>query len=261
MYGYIGIFGGRGDGERMPLEFGNVGDLEEDPLTGGILEARLDHAEFHCTRGVNEDLVEFGSPASTDFTPDSFAEVEDTGPDDSTPREVTNANIGVVKGKGVRERGECGSTDKASGGVGVETDHEEKGEMMRVPECLEALLADLLMCGTVHDDHDEEHEMTSDSSGLLVVNVEGVSGTDLCSRLEREYERCKEALTTTFDIDKVDIMSSGMNHSPKRHGISDLTMEPNVLVCREQPSHTWTNDTDDIPEHGDENEETIDGEY
>lgn len=34
-------------------------------------------------------------------------------------------------------------------------------------------------------------------------------------------------------------------------------MEPNVLVCREEPSHVRANDPDNVPEHGDEDEEAI----
>jgi len=54
--GDIGIFGGRGDGERVPLEAGDFGNLDEKPLAGGVLEARLDDTQFHSTTGMHKDL-------------------------------------------------------------------------------------------------------------------------------------------------------------------------------------------------------------
>lgn len=238
---HIGIFRSRSDGKGMPLELGDFGALEEEPLTGSVLEAWLGDPEFHGTRGVNEDFVELGSTTSTDLTIDAFAKVNDARPDGSTPGHVSEADIGVVKGECVCELWQGGTTDKASSGVGVEADHEEKGEMMGVPESLEALLADLVVGGRVHDDHEEEHDMTGDSTRLLVVDVKGISRTELA----------------TLDVDKVDIVGSSVDHCPESHRVRDLTMEPNVLICGEEPSHVRANDPDNVPEHGDEDEEAI----
>ena len=43
--------------------------------------------------------------------------------------------------------------------------------MVGVPECLKALFADLLVGGCVHHEHDKEHEVASDATGLRVVNL------------------------------------------------------------------------------------------
>jgi hypothetical protein len=48
--------------------------------------------------------------------------------------------------------------------------------------------------------------------------------------------RAKEVLTSALDVDKVDIMSRGVHHSPESHGVSDLSMEPDILVRRKEPS-------------------------
>ena len=37
-------------------------------------------------------------------------------------------------------------------------------------------------------------------------------------------------------------------------------MEPDVFVCGEEPGQFWTDDTDDISEHGDEYHSTVKGE-
>lgn len=62
--------------------------------------------------------------------------------------------------------------NKAPGGMGVKTYHEEERKMMSVPESLKTLLANLLMSGGIHEHHDEEHEMTSNSSCLSIVNLQ-----------------------------------------------------------------------------------------
>jgi hypothetical protein len=64
-------------------------------------------------------------------------------------------------------------------------------------------------------------------------------------------------LTATFDIDKVDVVSSGVDHSPESHRIGDLTVEPDILVGGEKPSHMRADDTDNVSKHGHENEHAI----
>lgn len=64
--------------------------------------------------------------------------------------------------------------------MGVETDHEEEREVVGIPEGLEALVADLVVGRGIHEDHDEKHEVTSDASGLVVVDLQGDFRPDLC---------------------------------------------------------------------------------
>jgi hypothetical protein len=56
--------------------------------------------------------------------------------------------------------------------VRKESNHEEERQMVSVPECLKALLADLVMSRGIHEHHDEQHEMTSDASRLGVVDLQ-----------------------------------------------------------------------------------------
>lgn len=55
-------------------------------------------------------------------------------------------------------------------------------------------------------------------------------------------------------------MRSGVDHRPECHRVCHLSVEPDVLVCREEPCELGSDDTDDVAEHGDEDEETIKGE-
>ena len=64
--------------------------------------------------------------------------------------------------------------------MGVETDHEEECEVVGIPEGLEALVADLVVCRGIHEDHDEKHEMTSDTARLVVMDLQGDFRPDLC---------------------------------------------------------------------------------
>lgn len=70
----------------------------------------------------------------------------------------------------------------------------------------------------------------------------------------REHER-----TGDLNIDEVHIVGSSVNHRPESHGVSNLSVEPNVLVGGEKPGEFGANDTDDIAEHGHQDQTTIVG--
>lgn len=174
VYRDIGVLGGGCDGEGMPLESRDVGALEEQPLASGVLEAGFYDTELHGAGRMDQDLRELRLLTGPNFSPDALAKVDEAGPDSSPPAHVAETNIWVV----IRERaGETrlgSASNEASNGMGVETDHEEEGKVVGVPESLEALLANLVVCRAVHDDHDEEHNMSGDSTWLAIVDVEGV---------------------------------------------------------------------------------------
>lgn len=225
----------------MPLPAGNIRNLNEQPLSSGILEAGLDDAQFHSTTRMDQNLGKTGGSSSTVFPVYTFTKVDDTWPDDEPPAEVTNTVTCIVEGEGRLEVRFNTIADEAPSGVCVDTDHEEEREVMCIPESLEALVANLLVGGGVHEDHDKEHEMTSDATWLCVVDI-------LCTLLSN---------LSSLDVNKVDIMSSSVDHGPEGHGICDLSMEPDVFVGREEPSELGTEDTDDISKHWDEDQTSI----
>ena len=142
----------------MPLEFADVGDLDEQPLASGVLERWLDDAEFHSTGGVNEDLGELGRTAGANLPQDTLEEEDDTESDDVAPRKIANVVIRVVEGESIGERWQRGTADEASSSVRVEADHKEECQVVSVPERFEVLLANFCVGGTVHEDHDEQHD-------------------------------------------------------------------------------------------------------
>jgi hypothetical protein len=124
----------------------------------------------HTTR-MDENLRDPSGLPCPDFPPYSLTEVEDSGPDNKPPAEVSKTMLRRVEGESRNIIGIDGVSNKTASSVGVESDHEEKCEMVGVPKCLEALAADLVVRGGVHDDHDEQHEVASDATRLGVMNV------------------------------------------------------------------------------------------
>ena len=62
--------------------------------------------------------------------------------------------------------------------------------MVRVPECFEGLLADLVVCSCVHEEHAQKHDVACDTPSLGVVNIEGGLGADLAQfDVEETVER------------------------------------------------------------------------
>ena len=54
-------------------------------------------------------------------------------------------------------------------------------------------------------------------------------------------------------------MRGRVYHRPERHRIRDLTVEPDVLVGGEEPGDAGANDKNDVAQHGDEDQATIEG--
>lgn len=101
----------------------------------------------------------------------TLAEVNDARPDGEPPAEVPKAMLRRVERKIGHKVWLNAITHKASRGMGIKANHEEERQVMGVPERLEALLTDLVVRGGVHEYHDEEHEVTSETTRLSVVNL------------------------------------------------------------------------------------------
>lgn len=61
----------------------------------------------------------------------------------------------------------------------VQTEEEGDEQVMGVPEGLEALLSDAVVRGCVHEHHAQQHNVARNTARLLVVDVQGKSGTKL----------------------------------------------------------------------------------
>lgn len=101
--------------------------------------------ETKRTTGVDQDLGKAGCPPSTDFSPDAFAEVDDARPDDEPPTQISETVLSRIEGEYAGPVWVGGISDEASSGMSVQSKHEEKCQMVGVPEGFKALLADFLM--------------------------------------------------------------------------------------------------------------------
>jgi len=105
--------------------------------------------------------------------------------------------------------------------------------MMHVPKRLVTLLPDLVVCSGVHEEHAEEHDMSCNASGLLVVDL----------------HRGLSAELVAFHVEEVDVVAACMNNRPKEQAVSDLPMEPLALIQR-QPSDAGPDYAEEVPAHG-----------
>jgi hypothetical protein len=55
--------------------------------------------------------------------------------------------------------------------------------VMSVPKSFETLVADLVVCSGIHEDHNQEHEMASYTASLCIMNLQGILRTNLCKKL------------------------------------------------------------------------------
>lgn len=88
--GHIGVERAGCDGEGVPLVFRNRRHLEEQPLTGLVLERWLVELNLNHVVWVADNSSDFGLPAGTHFAVQSFDEVETASPELPAPAEIAD---------------------------------------------------------------------------------------------------------------------------------------------------------------------------
>ena len=166
---------------RVPLPSGHVGHLNEKPLAGDVFEAGLDNTQFHSAARVDQNFGEAGGTASTDLPVYTFPEVNDAWPDGEPPALVAEAVLSAVERERLDVVWPSAVANEAPSRMGVKTNHEEKREVVGVPERFEALVANFVVRSCIHEDHNEQHEVTGDTTGLGVVDVQGRLRANLCA--------------------------------------------------------------------------------
>ena len=197
----------------MPLLGGNGGALQEEPLAGFVLHGGFFELDFHGIVGVPDYFGDFGGTAGADFAIDPFEEVEATAPEFPAPALVADA---VVPEVFAREGGVGVDrvANEAACGVGVHGEEEGDEEVVSVPEGFEGLLTDLVVCGGVHEEHTEEHDVASDTASLGVVNLDSSFRPDL----------------TTLHVEEIHVVGGDMDAGEDEQRVGDLSMEPLSLV-------------------------------
>ena len=114
----------------------------------------------------------------TDLPVQTLEQVEAAGEQLPPPALVPDAVLPEL-GAGKRGLGVRGVTHEAPDGVGVEAEEERDEEVVRVPEGLEGLLPDAVVGCCVHEQHAEEHNVSGDTSGLRIVDLDRRGRPDL----------------------------------------------------------------------------------
>ena len=63
--------------------------------------------------------------------------------------------------------------------MGVKSEEEGNKQVMCVPESLEGLLTDFCVCGRVHKKHAEKHDMSCNTTGFGVVDLDSCDLSNL----------------------------------------------------------------------------------
>jgi hypothetical protein len=145
---------------------------------------------------VSDDFCDFSLPSGADLSVKPLKQVKSTGPERKPP--------GLISDAVLPENRSCewrkwfhGISHKAPGGMGVKPKHEDNEEMMCVPKRLKALLTDFGVCTDmlltrlssslrtgenirgVHEHHAEQHDMSSYSARLGIMNIQRCLLSDL----------------------------------------------------------------------------------
>jgi hypothetical protein len=156
----------------MPLEARNVGDLQEKPLPRCVFETGFVDTQFHGAAWVNENFGHIGLPTSPNLSVNALPKVHNPRPDNGTPAEIAETMLRGVKWERGNVIGENRVANEAAGGMCVQCNHKEEGQVMGVPKCLKALLADLMVRGRIHKKETQQHKVAGDTSWLCVMDLQ-----------------------------------------------------------------------------------------
>lgn len=121
---------------------------------------------------------DLGVLGRTNLTVQALAQVKTTGPQLPTPSLVTDAVLPENVASQWREWPSC-VTHETANGVGVESEHERNEQVVCVPKRLEGLLADTVVGRGVHQQHAEQHDVSSNTTWLGVMNLDRSLGPNL----------------------------------------------------------------------------------
>jgi hypothetical protein len=120
---------------------------------------------------VTDNLDNLSRPPASNLTVETIKKIQTTSYQFPTPSLITNAvgpEVILVEGReGIRS-----VTDETAGGVGVHAEEEGDEQVMDIPESLERLLADPVVSCRVDEQHAKQHDVTCNSTGLGVVNLQ-----------------------------------------------------------------------------------------
>jgi hypothetical protein len=98
----------------------------------------------------------------------------------------------------------------------VHAKQERNEQVMCVPKGFKGLLTDPVVGSGIDQKHTEKHNVSSDTTGLSVMNLQRNLRSYLCS----------------LNVEEVNVMCGSMKNRKEKHGIGDLSMEPLRFIER-----------------------------
>lgn len=86
--------------------------------------------------------------------------------------------------------------------------------MVSIPESFKGLLSNLVVCGGVHEQHAQQHDVASNTACLSVVDLNRCDRSDLCP----------------LNVEEVDIVGKNVDASEDQHCVGTLSVEPDRLI-------------------------------
>lgn len=126
--------------------------------------------------------------------------------------------------------------------MSVHGEEERNKEVVGVPKSLERLLSYLMVCGGVHEQHDQKHDVASNTACLSIMDLDSRDRSDLA----------------LLDVEEVDVVSTYVDRGEHQQGVGALPMKPLRLVER-KPLELGSQKSHEIPAHGQENQEHVYG--
>lgn len=121
---------------------------------------------------------DFGRPAGSDFAIHTLDQVDTAAYQLPTPSFVPDAVVPESLA-GKRRIRSCAISDEAACRMSIHSQKEWHEQMMRVPERLVRLLANLLVRGGVHHEHTEQHDVAGDAASLRIMYLYSCLRPDL----------------------------------------------------------------------------------
>ena len=186
-----------------------------------------------------DDTGDPGLAHGTDLPVQALNQVEAAGEQFPPPALVPDAVLPEV-GAGKRRLGVRSVAHEAANGVGVEAKEERDKQVVGVPEGLEGLLPDAVVGRRVHEQHAEEHNVSGDTSGLRIVDLDRRGRPDLgpLNIVEAGHKLAEFWLLFARRRDAghiLHVVRRDVDNGEKEHGVRDLTVKPEVLVQRQKP--------------------------
>lgn len=116
------------------------------------------------------------------------------------------------------------------------------------------------MGGRVDEKHAQQHDVSSDTTRLSIVDLKGDLWSDLCDLDIVEAARVSTSVSPRTCAYSLDVMGCGVSDGEYEHSVCDLSVEPHRLVKR-KPSDLGPNHSKNVSAHRHNNDHGVDRQH